>query len=45
MPVPEQNEWKVDMLSELINVKWGEVVIEGSEAEEIDAVIEEISTC
>ena len=45
MPVPEQNEWKVDMLSELINVKWGEVVIEGFEAEEIDAVIEEISTC
>ena len=45
MPVPEQSEWKIKMLSELINVKWGEAVIEGFEAEQIDALIEEISTC
>ena len=45
MPVPEQSEWKINMLSELINVKWGEAVIEGFEAEQIDALIEEISTC
>ena len=45
MPVPQQNEWKVNMLDELINVKWGEAVIEGFEAEHIDAVIEELCTC
>ena len=45
MPVPEQNEWKVNILDELINVKWGEAVIEGFEAEHIDAVIEELCTC
>ena len=36
MPVPEHGKWKINMLEELINVKLGEVIIEGSEAEHID---------
>ena len=44
MPVPDHDKWRINMLEELINVKWGEVVIEGYEAEHIDYMINEIST-
>ena len=42
MPVPEHEEWKINMLEELINVKWDEAVIEGFEAEQIDNIIDDI---
>ena len=36
MPVLDHDKWRINMLEELINVKWGEIVIEGYEAEHID---------
>ena len=45
MPTPEQDAWKIDMVKELIDVQWNEVVIEGFEKEEIDNIIEEICAC
>ena len=44
MPVPDQDKWRINMLEELINIKWGELLIEEYEAEHIDYMINEIST-
>ena len=44
MPVPEQDEWKIGMLKELIDVQWDEVVIEGFVKEVIGNIMEEICT-
>ena len=44
MPVPDHDKWRINMLEELINIKWGELLIEEYEAEHIDYMINEIST-
>ena len=44
MPVTEPNRWKISVVHELIDVKWGEAVIEGFEDIELDAIIEELCT-
>ena len=44
MPVPEHEDWKVNILVELINVKWDEAVIEGFDAQQIDNIIDDICT-
>ena len=44
MPVTEQDRWKLSIVKELIDVKWGESVVEGFDDEEINAIIEELCT-
>ena len=44
MPVTEENRWKLSVVQELIDVKWGEAVVDGFEDIELDAIIEELST-
>ena len=44
MPVTEQDRWKLNIVNELIDVKWGESVVEGFDDEEINAIIEELCT-
>ena len=42
MPVPDHEIWRVEMLKELIEVKWGDVTIDNLEENEINAIIEEL---
>ena len=42
MPVTEQNKWKLNMVNELVDIKWGEAVVEGFESVEIDNILEEL---
>ena len=42
MPVTEQNKWKLNMVNELVDIKWGEAVVEGFENVEIDNILEEL---
>ena len=44
MPVTEANRWKLSVVQELIDVKWGEAVVDGFEDIELDAIIEELCT-
>ena len=44
MPVPRHEEWRIDMIQELIEVKWGEVEIVDFTDNEIDNIIAEICT-
>ena len=44
MPVPKHEEWRIDMIHELIEVKWGEVEIVDFTDNEIDDIIAEICT-
>ena len=42
MPVPDNEMWRIEMLKELIEVKWGDVVIDNFEEGEINEMIEEL---
>ena len=42
--VKEENEWKINIVKELIDAKWGEVIIENLLFDEIDNLLEEICT-
>ena len=44
MPVPNHEEWRIDMLHELIEVKWGDGEIMNFEDNEIDNIITDICT-
>ena len=44
MPVTEQNKWKLSLVNELIDMKWGEAVVEGFENIEIESMLEELCT-
>ena len=44
MPVPNQEEWRIEMLKELIDVKWGDATIDYFDDREITEIIEEICT-
>ena len=44
MPVAEHDRWKLNIVKELIDVKWGELSVEGFEDEDIDVIIEELCT-
>ena len=44
MPVPDHEIWRVEMLKELIEVKWGDVTIDNLEENEINEIIEELCT-
>ena len=44
MPVPFQEEWRLPMLKELIDVKWGGVTMNYFEDSEITEIIEELCT-
>ena len=44
MPVPDHEGWRIDMLQELIDVKWGDTEITNLEENEIDDIIAEICT-
>ena len=41
-PVNATDEWRITMVKELIDVKWGQAVIENLSYEEIDDIIEDI---
>ena len=43
-PIQKENEWKIDMTKELIDVKWGEAGIENFSTTEIDDILEHICT-
>ena len=42
MPAPDHDMWRVEMLKELIEVKWGNGTIDNLEENEINAIIEEL---
>ena len=44
MPVTEPNRWKIDIVQELIDVKWGDTVIEGFDEVQISTIIDELCT-
>ena len=44
VPVLDENKWKIVMLKELIDVKWGETDIENLSNDDIEAIIEDICT-
>ena len=44
MPVPNHEEWRIEMLKELIDVKWGDATIDYFDDREITEIIEEICT-
>ena len=44
MPVTEPNRWKINIVQELIDVKWGEKQIEGFDDAQISAIIDELCT-
>jgi hypothetical protein len=44
IPVMDENKWRIAMIKELIDVKWGKTDIENLSDDEIDAIIEEICT-
>ena len=41
-PVNANDEWRITMVKELIDVKWGQAVIENLSHREIDDIIEDI---
>ena len=43
-PVADHDKWKIPMVMELINVKWGEALIDNLSNSEIDDIIEDICT-
>ena len=43
-PVDPNDEWRLNMLKELIDVKWGQAVVENLSDSEIDDIIEDICT-
>ena len=43
-PVDPSNVWRISMLKELIDVKWGQAVVENLSDSDIDDIIEDIST-
>ena len=45
MPVTESNRWKINIVHELIDVKWGEKLIEGFNDAQISVLIDELCTC
>ena len=44
IPVMDENKWRIAMINELIDVKWGKTDIENLSDDDIDAIIEEICT-
>ena len=44
MPVTEPNRWKINIVQELIDVKWGDTVIEGFDEVQISTIIDELCT-
>ena len=43
-PVSDHDKWKIPMVKELIDVKWGEALIDNLSNSEIDDIIEDICT-
>ena len=43
-PVNPNDKWRINMVKELIDVKWGQAVIENLSDSEIDDIIEDICT-
>ena len=44
VPVPEEETWKINLVKELIDVKWGEASIADFSTDEIDEILEQICT-
>ena len=44
VPIDEENKWKINMVNELIDVKWGKTCIEDFSTEEIDDILDNICT-
>ena len=44
IPVAEHDEWRIEMVKELIDVKYGESVIENLSNTEIEELLENICT-
>jgi aspartate/glutamate racemase len=44
IPVMDENKWRIAMIKELIDVKWGKTDIENLSDDDIEAIIEEICT-
>ena len=44
VPVPEEDVWKINLVKELIDVKWGEASIANFSTDEIDEILEQICT-
>ena len=44
MPVTEPNRWRINIVQELIDIIWGETVIEGFDEAQISAIIDELCT-
>ena len=42
VPVPEEDTWKINLVKELIDVKWGEASIADFSTDEIDEILEQI---
>ena len=43
-PVNPNDKWRINMVKELTDVKWGQAVIENLSDSEIDDIIEDICT-
>ncbi len=44
VPVPQEDVWKINLVKELIDVKWGEASIAYFSTDEIDEILEQICT-
>ena len=44
MPIPDNEEWRIEMVNELIEVKWGKVSIDYFEEAEINEIMNELCT-
>ena len=44
LPVPEEDKWKISLVKELIDVKWGEASIGVFSTNEIDDMLDHICT-
>ena len=43
--IPEEETWRVSVIKELVDVTWGESVVEGFSREELDYILGYASAC
>ena len=44
MPVPDHEKWRIEMVNELIEVKWGKAAIDNFDEPEINEIMNELCT-